>query len=86
MNEFQDRVCGIPCIIRVLSWDYYTPAKVNGPPEYCYPEEGGDGEWEVLDRRGRPAPWLEAKLANRPDEMSRLNVAVFRKMESRDDL
>ena len=85
MHEFEARVCGIPCIIRVLSWDYYIPAKVSGPPEYCYPAEGGDGEWEILDQRGRPAPWLEKKLHGNKKEVARLEAFVFDQMENSQD-
>lgn len=49
----------------VLGYDFevefeatpYEPARISGPPEYCYPAEGGDvdiisiilGDWEVTD-------------------------------------
>ena len=83
MSEFESTCCGIPCIIRVLSWDGYKPAYVSGPADRCYPEEGGEGEWEILDRRGRPAPWLEVKLTDK--ERIRIDEEVFNHMENRDD-
>ena len=46
---------GIPCIVHVTAWEPYVEAKISGPPDHCYTEEGGFGEWELLDRRGRPA-------------------------------
>lgn len=82
MEEFDATVMGIPAIIRVTYWEPYVPAKVSGPPEYCYPAEGGCGDWEVLDRRGRPAPWLEAKITDA--ERERLEQLVFDYMENRE--
>lgn len=79
MHEFESRVCGIPCLIRVTSYEAYVPARTYGPPENCYPAEGGCGDWEVLDRRGRPAPWLERKLTK--DDISRIDSEVFEEME-----
>jgi hypothetical protein len=66
--EIEARVAGIPCLIGVTSWWPYVPARTYGPPEDCYPEEGGYGDWEVLDRRGRPAPWLSKKLCSRDEQ------------------
>jgi hypothetical protein len=43
--------------------------------------EGGCGEWEVRDRRGRPAPWLERKLTEA--ERKRIDQQVFDYMEGR---
>jgi hypothetical protein len=80
MTEFESRVCGIPCIIRVKYWEVYFPAQVSGPPERCYPEEGGEGDWEILDRRGRPAPWLERKMT--PNDHDRLDREIFNHMEN----
>lgn len=61
MIEFNSRVAGIPCIIRILHAEPFRAGFFSGPPERCYPDEGGLIVWEVLDRRGRPAPWLERK-------------------------
>lgn len=56
------RVAGIPCQIKVLWAEPYRPAYLWGPPENCYPAEGGECEWEIVDRKGRYAGWLEKKL------------------------
>lgn len=78
-TEFASTVCGIPCIVRVTHWEAYDPGCRSGPPERCYPAEGGEGEWEILDRRGRPAPWLERKLTG--DDRERIDTEVFNHME-----
>jgi len=81
MSEFETRVCGIPCIVRVLSWEPFVPASVSGPPEHCYPAEGGCGEWEILDARGRPAPWLEKKMLDA--DVQEVEAFLFDQMENR---
>jgi len=60
--EIESRVAGIPCLIGVThyhsvrgSYSYNAPSDLD---YYGYTE----AEWEVLDRRGRKAPWLERKL------------------------
>ena len=73
--EFETRVCGIPCTVRIVHWEPLTPAHVNGPPEDCYPAEGGSAEWELLDGHGRRALWLERKMS--PKDRSRLEDAIF---------
>jgi hypothetical protein len=83
MTEFESRVCGIPCIIRVKYWEVYIPAQRSGPPERCYPSEGGEGNWEILDRRGRPAAWLERKLTG--DDRERIDTEVFNHMENQNE-
>lgn len=64
---FESTIAGIPCQIEIENFQPIIPAKLSGPPEDCYPEEGGEVEYSVLDRRGYPAPWLERKLT-RADE------------------
>jgi hypothetical protein len=59
---FPTRVNGIPCQVQVTHFTPVTPARTWGPPEQCYPAEGGELEFEILDRRGRHAPWLERYL------------------------
>jgi hypothetical protein len=83
MTEFDTAICGIPCKIRITYWEPYVPAKVSGPPEDCYPSEGGYGEWEILDSHGRPAPWLESKMSLQ--ERASMSQEVFNHMEYRYD-
>jgi hypothetical protein len=83
MTEFDTTICGIPCIIRVTNWEGYVPARVSGPPEDCYPAEGGYGDWEILDRNGRPAAWLESKMDLQ--ERAHIEQTIFNHMENIDD-
>lgn len=82
MTEFNARVCGIPCIIRVTYWEAYQPAIIRADPGNSHPSEGGDGEWEILDSRGRLAPWLQSKLDKDPDEQDRVSGLVYNHMEN----
>ena len=66
--EIEHRVCGIPCIIGVTDYEGYTPAYTSGLPENCYPAEGGSGDFEILDRKGYRAKWLEKKLTARDED------------------
>lgn len=59
--EVPTRVAGIPCIVGVThlevvdgSYSRFAPSDLD---YYGYVE----AEWDVLDRRGRPAPWLARK-------------------------
>jgi len=81
--EIESRVAGIPCLIGVIDWEAYVPAYTSGPPDRCYPSEGGCGSWEVLDRRGRKAPWLERKMT--PADERRVEQDVFEAMENKAD-
>jgi len=50
---FDTRVHGIPCQCHVLTYEKAVPATYNDPPE---PELF---EFELLDRKGRRASWLD---------------------------
>jgi hypothetical protein len=57
------RVCGIPCQARSGYSSFKKGAyslQAETPDEYYGHSEV---EFEVLDRRGRPAPWLTRKLS-----------------------
>jgi len=63
--EIETRVAGIPCIVGVTyfesvrgSYSYHAASDMD---YYGYTE----CEFEVLDRRGRKAPWLERKLTDK---------------------
>ena len=59
------RIAGIPGIAHIHSYYAARPAQLYGPPERCYPAEDAEIEFTICDRRGRPAPWLEAKLTDK---------------------
>ncbi len=78
--NIESRVAGIPCLIQVdrclvEKGNYSRMAET--PDEYygvC------EIEFTVLDRRGRPAPWLEKKLTD--DDTDRIENQI---LEYRDD-
>lgn len=66
---FPTTIAGIPCQCRVTHYSPDIPMRITGsgmgdadPPE---PEEF---EFEILDRSGRPAPWLESKLTDEDED------------------
>ena len=77
--EIETAVAGIPCIIAVTDYEPYVPAFISGPPEDCYPSEGGYGDYVLLDRRGRRAEWLERKITDRIDR--EIQQEIFDHME-----
>ena len=65
---FPSTVNGIPCQIQVTYAKEEVPAQIWGPPEKCSPSEPAEFDFEVLDRRGRPAKWLERYLTDADTE------------------
>lgn len=66
--DIETRVAGIPCVVRVT---YFAPADMGcfgGEADFWRPPSPHDIEYHVLDRRCRPAPWLEKKLSSRERE------------------
>jgi hypothetical protein len=64
MIEIETRVAGIPALVRVSRHSYQPP----DPSTWASSEDfsgGWDLDYEVCDRRGRPAPWLADKLDQR---------------------
>jgi hypothetical protein len=77
--EIETTVAGIPCLIGVTDYEAYTPAYISGPPENCYPAEGGYGDYEILDRKGYRALWLERKITSRVE--SEIQESIFNHFE-----
>lgn len=67
--KFSTHVAGIPCVCLVLRYEPSSPALIykDGGGEPPEPEEF---EFDILDRKGYTAPWLENKLTDR--DISRL--------------
>lgn len=62
-------ICGIPCQVEITSIDgRFVPAKINADPNSCYEAEYPEIYFDVLDRKGYKAPWLERKMSDRERE------------------
>lgn len=61
MTTLSSRIAGIPCLIEVISVVVQKPLGRMADSDWdCYGYS--DVEFEVQDRRGRKAPWLERKM------------------------
>ena len=73
--EIETRVAGIPCIIGVIDYSStsgsYNRNAASDWDYYGYTES----EWEVCDRRGRPAPWLAKKLTSKEESRIEREIA-----------
>ena len=56
------RVANIPCKVEITRYYQGRAATIWGHPDGWAPGEPDEISFQVLDRRGRVAPWLEAKL------------------------
>ena len=76
--DFESKVAGIPCKVRVTYDTPYVPASYNGPAE------GGDFEYELLDRKGYRAKWLEAKVTEADVERLEIKYEDYLKAQLED--
>ena len=68
------RVQGIPAQARLLSYSPFRDGR-RGHPDSWLPDEPEYLEYEILDRRGYSAPWLERKLT--PDDRTSIESALL---------
>ena len=73
--KIESRVAGIPCLIGVFTFD-----SVDG----CHSADSDvdyygyiESDWEVLDRRGRPAGWLSKKLTSAESSRIEDEIVVY---------
>lgn len=65
MLMFDSRICGIPCQIKPTTYHREVAARTWGRSDDWHPGEPEEFEFEVYDRKGYRAKWLEAKLTDR---------------------
>lgn len=66
---FPTTVNGIPCQCHVLHHSPAVPMKVYGPGMGdCHPPEHEEFAYELLDRRGRRASWLDRYITPEVDD------------------
>lgn len=72
--EIETTIAGIPCLIGVTHYECvrgsYSYNAASDMDYYGYSE----AEWEVLDRKGYKAAWLERKLTARDHD--RINAEI----------
>ncbi|WP_348826495.1 hypothetical protein [Halomonas sp. RT37] len=62
---FMTTVAGIPCRCRVTFYSHGAPMRTTGSGFGDRdPDEPEEFEFDILDRRGYPAAWLERKLTD----------------------
>lgn len=71
------------CLIHVTHYEPYIPAFTSGPPEDCYPAEGGYSEWEVLNLLGERDTDLESRITDA--DRDRINQLIVEQMEHADE-
>jgi hypothetical protein len=74
----ETRIAGIPCLIEPTSVFVQKPLGPMCDSDYdCYGY--AEIEFDVLDRNGRPAPWLEKKLT--PADIDRIETLILEQTE-----
>lgn len=65
---FETKVAGIPCQCEVVFHSKASPMRITGTGfGDAEPPELEDIEFDILDRRGRKAPWLSRKMTQADD-------------------
>ena len=82
--RFKSSVYGVPCWINVVFYEPFVPGRLTGDPYDCYPDEGGYGEWEVLNLKGEVDYDLSEKLT--PDDVCRIDRELFDFMERNEEI
>lgn len=76
--DLQIKVDGIPCGAVVRYWHQAIVQSVGCHPDNALPDDTGELEWYIVDRRGRHAPWLEAKMTD--DEREEIERQIIQSM------
>lgn len=83
VGDFDTHIQGIPCQVLVTSYDNVKGSySYNAPSDLDY-HGYTDMEYEILDRRGYPAPWLERKMTQK--DRDRIEQEIIDNAGSGDD-
>ena len=67
-------VDGIPCKLGVTEIGYYIPATYGGRTEDADPEDACSHSYDILDRKGYRAKWLDAKCSTKDCDQHQLDI------------
>ena len=80
--EIETRVSGIPCIAKVTHYSRQEPHR--GSAQSCDSDWDYTGftecEFDILDRSGKPAAWLERKVTD--DDRQRIEQEITKHLEN----
>lgn len=80
MTSFDSFVAGIPCQVQIDYYHQQNPIGQSADSDWdCYGYTECD--YTVLDRRGRPAPWLARKATGADDARIQSEIEDFLKKE-----
>ncbi|RLD65679.1 MAG: hypothetical protein DRI98_14510 [Bacteroidetes bacterium] len=69
--------------VDILSSTPFDPGRTSGPPEHCYPPEGGEIEWEV--NPDQPiAEFIMAAVEKNSDWESSIDDQLIQAIDSRE--
>ena len=70
----ESKTCGIPCKLGVIEVGYYEPAYTRGHPDNWEPEDSCPHTYDILDRKGYRAKWLDAKCSTKDCDQHQLDI------------
>lgn len=80
IGEIDTHIQGIPCQIKIVSYVHQRPLGRSADSDIdCYGYT--DFEYEVLDRRGHPAAWLERKMTDLDRERVEIEIEEYKRDE-----
>lgn len=84
---FDTKVAGIPCQCKVTHYRAGKSAYLSGPMEDAREAEPEEFEYEILDSKGKLAPWLSKKLTEADTErlLEEFHITVLEHKHYYDD-
>ena len=78
--QIETRVAGIPCLVGISAYERIQGSyDYNAASDWDY-QGRTECDWDVCDRRGRKASWLERKLTTR--DISRIQDEIAQHFEN----
>ena len=73
LTVFDTRLAGIPCQVGVLNYERHAPLSAHQAHSDIEFYGFTETDYVILDRRGRPAPWLQRKLSDDSSILSEIH-------------
>ena len=70
----ESKTCGIPCKLGVIEVGYYEPTYTRGHPDNWEPEDAASHTYDILDRKGYRAKWLDVICSTKDCDRHQLDI------------